>query len=549
MMKVGVVCALLAGVAPVWSQTATSTNVPAAPSAVDAAATATVSSTDTSSSTTDNATATTTASVPVVASKPAPAPASAKGVSTASPAVVGRGSYFDVNNRSVMPANTEDPLKVVSAPDGLDLQQCFQLAAVRSDTLQISAETVLAQQAKLEQAIAQLYPTVNFVSSHTFYHYKNGSYAGNNGSVSNQKDYNTATSLSVSQTIFDGFSNYNTVGAARAGVAADKYNLQRSYQILYQSVSEAFYQILSYQGDLIILSDSIRALEARAKDLEERVRIGRSRPSELLQAQSDLASTRVTIEESKGALAATRETMAYYLGRPANQIKLKETQSLPSEQLLEKYLSVTGTRPDILALVESQRQARRNLSAQKGALWPQVTAGGEYNLASDPTSNEQWYIGFQIQLPLFDGGLILSRIREQKSLVRQSELNLDDLRRTADQDVRTAYANFNASVAQVVRLQEQVALAALSYNAEAEDYRLGIVSNLDVLVALNNLQSARRSLNSADLTARLNLINLHVAAGIAAKSMGEVNGGRSGTVTGNPAATANTATTPKKANP
>ncbi len=97
--------------------------------------------------------------------------------------------------------------------------------------------------------------------------------------------------------------------------------------------------------------------------------------------------------------------------------------------------------------------------------------------------------------------------------MRQSELNLDNLRRTSDQDVRTAYSNFNSSVAQTYRLKEEVELTAETYQTLLDDYRHGVVSTLDVLTSINNLQSSRRSLYSAEINARLNLIKLHVAAG------------------------------------
>lgn len=403
-------------------------------------------------------------------------------------------------------------------PEGLDLQECFQITATRSDTLQITKESIEAAKARLVQSVAEIFPTFNLVQSQIFR--DTGQAFGNNfGNQNfNQNNSTSSTQITVSQPIFNGFSNYNKIGAAQAGIEVQRYNLERAYQTLYQDVAQAFYQILSNEGDLLILGDSVKALEARAQELGERVRIGRSRPSDLLQSEADLASARVTIEETKGLLAAARELMAFYLGIPAEKIKLRETQTFPRANIFEKYLQVTGTRPDILALVQSERMARRNLSVSKGALFPALTVNGTYTVASDPIIQQNWMVTLQVQLPLFDGGLILSRIREQKALVRQSEFNLDNLRRTADQDIRTSFVNFNASAAQVVRIQEEVELAMQNYNAQVDDYKKGIVTNLNVLTALNNLQAARRKLNTADLNARLNLIKLHVAAGLAATS-------------------------------
>lgn len=405
----------------------------------------------------------------------------------------------------------------------LDLQDCFRLAAVRSDNLQITQQDVEAARSRLYQSIAQIFPTINLVNTQNFRPSSGGGgFISAGGTVVGsgaRNGYGSTTELTLSQPIFNGFANYNNVGAASAELAAKKYNLERGYQTLYANVAQAFYQILINERDLIILNDSVRVLEARVKELEDWVRIGRSRPSELVQARAELAGTRVTIEQTKGLAAAARELMAFYIGVPSNQFKLYDAQKFPTAEALEGYLSNVGARPDILALVQEERREQRLLSASKGALLPTVTANGSYELTSDPPNNNSWQVQLQIELPLFDGGLILSRIREQKALTAQSELNLQNLQRSADQDVRTAFANFNSSAAEVVRLREQVELTHQNYQAQLADYRHGVVSNLDVLTALSTLQDARRQLNSADLNARLNLINLHVAAGLAARSL------------------------------
>ena len=197
---------------------------------------------------------------------------------------------------------------------------------------------------------------------------------------------------------------------------------------------------------------------------------------------------------------------------------LKDAGKFPSARQLEYYLQQSGARPDVLSQVDSLREAERNLSVAKGQLWPTVTANGNYLAQQDPVSNDvDATMSLQISMPIFDGGLILGQIHENHELVRQSALNVEQLARTADQDTRTAYVNFNASVAQVVVLREAARYAARNLEAQVEDYRRGVVSNLDVLTALQDYQTARAQLHNANMQARLNLINLHVAAGIAAR--------------------------------
>ena len=273
-----------------------------------------------------------------------------------------------------------------------------------------------------------------------------------------------------------------------------------------------------------VQADLIDALRARVDDLRDRVNLGRSRPSDLLQAQTDLANAQFTYEQQRGSLNAAKETVAFYIGIPGAYLQLKDTQTFPTAAQLEAYLLRSGTRPDILSQLESLRQAERNLSVAQGQLLPTITASGEFLASQDPASNNiDASMTLEASMPIFDGGLIIGQIHQNKEMVRQERLNVEQLQRTADQDTRTAYANFDASIAQVVVLREAAKLAAKNLEAQVDDYRRGVVANLDVLTALEDYQTARQGLHNANMQARLNLINLHVAAGMAARGPGANN--------------------------
>jgi len=409
------------------------------------------------------------------------------------------------------PAAKAEPVKAGDQQEVLDLDTCYKLSAVRSDTLAISEKEIEAANARYQQAISALFPTVTFSSQQFFQNRAASTVTG--GRFIGNNEYSSQNALNVTQPLFTGFRDFNTAAAGRAEREARQFDLRRNYQTLYQDVATAFYQIVQNERDLVILADLRKALEERVTELNRRVDLGRSRPAELLQARSDLATVKVTIEQTKGLLNAARESLAFYIGRPAQSYQLKDTMAFPGPQELEAYLREIQVRPDILAALAEQRQARRQLSVAKGELLPEVTVNGTYYLSQDPATAQEYAFTFNISLPLFDGGLIIGKIREQKALYEKSELNVQQLMRTADQDVRTAFSNFNASVAQVLQLREAELIAEESYKAQLEDYPRGVVSNLDVLTALQSVSPSRRDLLSSDIQAKLNLIKLHVAAG------------------------------------
>ena len=413
-------------------------------------------------------------------------------------------------------------------PHALDLQTCFQLTAIRDDSLKISMEDIEIARAQLSQSIAALWPTFTVNNQQQFLHYRNPAPTGfsilGNSTISGNRNYTSQSNVNMSYTVFNGGQNWNNVGASSAAVAAKRQTLARDYQTIYQDVAQGFYNVLQFEGDMRIQADLIDALNARVDDLKDRVNLGRSRPSELLQAQTDLANAKFTYEQQRGSLNAAKETVAFYIGIPGADLQLKDTQKFPTAEQLEAYLQRSGTRPDVLSQLESLRQAERNLSVAQGQLWPTITANGNFLASQDPTSNNiDASMTLEASMPIFDGGLIIGQIHQNHEMVRQERLNVEQLQRTADQDTRTAYVNFDASVAQVVVLREAAALAAKNFEAQVDDYRRGVVANLDVLTSLQDYQTARIQLHNANMQARLDLINLHVAAGMAATGPGANN--------------------------
>ena len=423
----------------------------------------------------------------------------------------------------------------------LDLQTCFQLTALRDDSLKISKEDVEIARAQMSQSIAALWPSFTVSNQQQFIHYNapstglsftsfgtpvgGGSATGGVTTVTEgQRNYQSQSNVNMNYTIFNGGQNWNNVGASARAVAAKKQTLARDYQTIYQDVAQAFYNVLQFEGDMAVQADLIDALRARVDDLRGRVNLGRSRPSELLQAQTDLANAKVTYESQRGSMNTAMETVAFYTGVPSAKLVLKDTQQFPTVQQLDAYLAHSPSRPDVLAQVETMKQSERQLASAIGQYFPTISAQGDFLASQDPVSNNiDATMTIEASMPIFDGGLIAGQVHQNHELVRQNRLNIEQLQRTADQDTRTAYANFDAAVSQVIVLREAATLAAKDFEAQVDDYRRGVVSNLDVLTALQDYQTARIQLHNANMTARLDLINLHVAAGMAATSPGANN--------------------------
>jgi len=141
--------------------------------------------------------------------------------------------------------------------------------------------------------------------------------------------------------------------------------------------------------------------------------------------------------------------------------------------------------------------SRANITMAKSGHWPTLDFYGNYYLNRQGSSlnNVDWDAEVALTLPIFTGGITVSKVAEAESLVRQSELALSRIQRTAQQEIRDAYKTLQSDLAQVTVLQEAVVLTEKNYQAELKDYNYGLVTNLDVLAAMSSYQDSLRALD------------------------------------------------------
>jgi outer membrane protein len=122
-------------------------------------------------------------------------------------------------------------------------------------------------------------------------------------------------------------------------------------------------------------------------------------------------------------------------------------------------------------------------------------------------------IGLQVTIPIYQGGLVNSQVRESIANEDRARQDLENARRTAEFNVRQAYLGVSSGLAQVQALQA----ALVSSESQLESTRLGqqvgVRTQVDVLNAQQQLYTARRDLAQARYNYVMSLLKLKAAIG------------------------------------
>jgi outer membrane protein len=136
--------------------------------------------------------------------------------------------------------------------------------------------------------------------------------------------------------------------------------------------------------------------------------------------------------------------------------------------------------------------------------------GGSFGLGSETTNKS---VGVQLNMPLFQGGVVNSRWREAEANRERARQELENARRNVAQQVRLSYLGVVSGIAQVQALQQALTSSVSLLQASKLGQEVGVRTNLDVLNAQQQLFATRRDLYQAQYNYLLNQLHLKQATG------------------------------------
>ncbi len=390
----------------------------------------------------------------------------------------------------------------------LTLDEYFSAALRRSEVVATQSELIRQAEERARQATGALYPTVSGHASYTWQDPAPPDVTITSSTASRQP----LAKLTATQPLFRGFREFAAIRQQEKLLGAQNEDYRHARLLLYRDVVQNFYEVLALEQDLANYQAEIDQNLAREKDIRARVGIGRSRASELLNVQATVSTLRATVEQLRGQWRVAREGFAFLSGLPGDT-PLNDTAAPPGPlAALESYLAAVDSRPDVLAAVRRHAASRENVEVVQGEHLPSLDLNGNYYFDRPANLKDiTWDVQIALTVPLFSGGIVQSKVREALSQRTQAELTLSQITRQAEQEIRALYQSVVHDLSQVAALERATEATRRSWEAQAAEYRLGLVTNLEVLQALTAYQQNQRALDRARYTARADYLRLLAA--------------------------------------
>ena len=137
---------------------------------------------------------------------------------------------------------------------------------------------------------------------------------------------------------------------------------------------------------------------------------------------------------------------------------------------------------------------------------------GSKNISQDADVGQN-KVGLSFSLPLYQGGMVNSQVKQaQYNFVGASE-QLESAHRSVVQTVRSSFNNVNASISSINAYKQAVVSAQSSLDAMEAGYSVGTRTIVDVLDATTTLYNAKQQLSNARYNYLINELNIKSALG------------------------------------
>ena len=408
----------------------------------------------------------------------------------------------------------------LSTAHGRDLLEVFQLAQERDPIYAASGYARIADQERLPQARAQILPYITAGAGAELENSRRSSTLADSRS-NRRADW----SLALVQPLFN-LPAWNALERADFQVAQADIAHRIAYQDLLLRTAQAYFDILAVQDSLQALMSEKAAIEHQLRAAQQGFELGATTITDAHEAQARLDLVLASEVDLRNELELAEDALARIIGEhPGALAELLSDVSLPAPEpnrledwsVQASHGSLTVANADLQTrIAQTEIDIARGLHAPTVDFVARTGSASDYGMDGYRAGRRSLdtTVGVQLSIPLFTGGEISSRVREQTSRLQQARALLEDARRATVQAAQRYFKGVVSGLSQVAALQAAERSSRAALEANRTGYEIGVRINIDVLNAEQQLYSTQRALARARYDTLMNSLQLKAAAGI-----------------------------------
>ena len=328
------------------------------------------------------------------------------------------------------------------------------------------------------------------------------------------------TSIKLEQTLLD-YGRDLTLQKNIIGLDLAKAELVKKEQIILYKAVESYTNLILSRETLDINRKNLDLLKRQFENDKIRRDRGRITNTDLAQSESSLAGAQAQFVKAQSDLLISKLNYENIIGEinDLNQLQKNLTAIVSIPKTLNEAINLSKqNNPDLLISKLDLEKAKKDLAISESDLKPTASLSLERSYSDDLTSTiderEKDTLKATVTWPFYSGGKKRSNINKNSNLTSQKRLLLDDVIKTNDTNVASAWSNLQSSKSFLNSIKVQVRASQIANEGVAAEYERGSRTTLDVIQSNALLLSAQISLANSEKNYLMAQYNLLKAVGL-----------------------------------
>ncbi len=408
---------------------------------------------------------------------------------------------------------------------GADLVEVYRSAQASDAQYAAARAAWAASQERLPQGRAGLLPSVS-ISAFTQNNDREVKFRDPSIPTNNSNFNSNSASISLSQPVYRP-QNLQVFEQAKTQVTQADAVLAQAAQDLILRVAQAYFDVLLAQDTVVFAQAQLKAIGQQLEQAKRNFEVGTATIVDTKEAQSRFDLTRAFEIQAKNDVELRKRQLELLIGRPApglSPLGKRFKPEPPNPNNLEKWVGQSAEGNIQVRIADSGLTfATQEVERNRAGHLPTLDAYASYTDSSSgsPTTagtgvgsdTKNGIIGLQLAIPIYQGGLISSQVREAIANQEKARQELESARRTAELTARQTFLSVTSGRAQIQALEAALVSSESSLASTVLGQEVGVRTQVDVLNATQQLSQTRRDLAQARYTYILALLRLKGAVG------------------------------------
>lgn len=412
-----------------------------------------------------------------------------------------------------------------NAQEVLTIKDAVAIALENNFEIKIASNNLNIDKVNMSEGNAGMLPTITgtVVDNNRVQNSSQTLQTGQVNSLKNAKNNSLNYGVSLDWTIFDGLRMFARYDQLKELQKLGETRLKQTILLKIAEVNATYFDLVQQQQQLIAIDSTILISSQRLQLAENRFKIGKASKLEVLNAQVDLNTDKVTLLRQKELYANTKIKLNQILARDVkkeftvlNDIKVDNSLVLP--QLIEL---AKQQNPQLQTQIIAKNVSELQLKQVKAARYPVVSLNTGYNFQNTESSlgftressARGFNYGFSTTLNIFDGFAQNRNEKIAKFELENTKLAIEQQSQVLESQLSTFYQTYLTNLELINLEQNNEAIAKQNLAITIDKLKIGTITTIEFRAAQLNYVNARVRNSNAQYQAKLSEIALKELAG------------------------------------